>query len=631
MGKEAKSAATGPADLTVALRQLSMQEVTVPDAFGEPGGTALLISRDSDAKKWCARWLGRSGLQVTVASDPVNGLAAARTVRPDVIVVDAAVNDGANRPVFEAIEEAADVESDLIVLCSSNAHVKAALDVDVFDVVRKPFNWQSVAARASHALQIRNRDAGLAEANDALKEALELANVARQQLRSHERFEPITGLPNRTRFVELVSRAMGATQRDGCDLAVFVIGFTRFRLVIEAMGQEQADKVLAEIGNRLAVCLAESDVPHDTSRRGLRTAAIGMLDSSRFGLMITVYEDESLPVFQQSLLEALGRPIQIMGQVVNLSACLGIALYPQDAEEVDQLLQRADNAMRDAQARGGGFRFYCSETDRAAARKLKIEHMLHEALDREELSLVYQPIVDVASGDVAAFEALLRWRLADGTCIPPEEFIAVAEESGLMLRTGEYVLSRACRDLAAWRCAGFDIPRVCVNVAKVQLMSPEFVDTVRRVLAEHRLAPDDLELEISERGVLSGDYQVISHLQELKDTGVGLSIDDFGTGDSAIAYLKELPVDTLKIDRSYIEGFGGDGKHAAITSAIVALGQRLDLTVVAEGVESNEQLELLREFGCDCFQGFLAARPMRRESVPEFLGTADDAGHSRPI
>jgi len=383
MGSEPKMAESGAADLTVALKRLSAQEVTVRDAFEEPGGTALLISRDSDAKKWCTRWLGRSGLQVTVASDPANGLAAARTVRPDVIVVDAVISDGANRPVFETLQDAADVESDLIVLCSSNAHIKGALEAEVFDIARKPFNWQSVATRAQHALRIRNRDAGLTEANDALKEALDLANVARQQLRSHERFEPITGLPNKTRFVDLVGRAMRATERDGCNLAVFVIGFTRFRLVIEAMGQEQADKVLSEIGNRLATCLGDSEAPFDTSRRGLRTAAIGLLDSFRFGLMITVYDDESLPIFQQRLLEALGRPIQIMGQIVHLSACLGIALYPQDAEEVDQLLQRADNAMRDAQSRGGGFRYYCSETDRAAARKLKIEHMLHEALDRD--------------------------------------------------------------------------------------------------------------------------------------------------------------------------------------------------------------------------------------------------------
>ncbi|MDJ0711597.1 MAG: GGDEF domain-containing response regulator [Woeseiaceae bacterium] len=626
MASEPKRVSKDADGLTVALRQLSVQDVTVDDAFEEPGGTALLISRDNDAKKWCVRWLGRSGLQVTVASDPANGLAAARSHRPDVIVVDAATTDGGNRPMFEVLQEAADVEADLIVLCSSNSQVKAALEAGVFDIARKPFNWQSVAARAFHALQIRNRNAGLTEANDALKEALELANVAHKQLRSNERFEPVTGLPNKSKFVDLVGRGMRAADRDGCKLAVFAVGFSRFRLVVEAMGQEQANNVLAEIGNRMATCVGESEAPFDAPQRGLRTAAIGMLDSFRFGLMLTVYDDESLSIFQQRLLETLARPIQLMGQMVNLSACLGIAVYPQDAEEVDQLLQRADNAMRDAQSRGGGFRYYCAETDRAAARRLRIEHLLHEALDREELTLAYQPILDVASNEVVALEALLRWQQADGSYIGPEEFVTIAEESGLMLRTGEYVLSRACQRTAAWRAAGIELSHVCVNVAKVQLMSPDFVVAVQRILAENQLDPGSLELEISERGVLSGDYQIIAHLQELKNLGVRLSIDDFGTGDSAIAYLKELPVDALKIDRSYIAGFGGDGKHTAIASAMVALGQRLDLTVVAEGVESVEQLDLLRELGCDCYQGFLAAKPMAHDAVPDFLATHRQAG-----
>jgi len=385
------------------------------------------------------------------------------------------------------------------------------------------------------------------------------------------------------------------------------------------MGQEQADRVLTEIGRKLGNCLSESSASVDNAQGGLRTAAIGSLDSFRFGLMITTDDRGALSHFQKRMLDTLSRPMQIMGQIVNLSASLGIAVYPQDASDVDQLLQRADNAMRDAQSRGGGFKYYSSEIDRAAARKLKIEHMLHEALDHEELSLVYQPIVDVVSGTTNAVEALLRWKQSDGSHISPEEFIAIAEESGLMLRTGEYVLRQACQQFALWRQSGSTLSRICVNVAKVQLMNPDFIATVKRVLKNNDLDPQDLELEISERGVLSGDYDVVAQLEELKEFGVKLSIDDFGTGDSAIAYLKELPVDTLKIDRSYIAGFAGDGKDIAIASAMIALGQRLNLTVIAEGVETTEQLELLRGFGCDSYQGFLAAKPLGPDAITAFL------------
>lgn len=625
------SESKGVTDFTGALRLLSTTEVSVDDVFDEAGGTALLLSRDSDAKKWGSRWLGQSGLQVTVASDPANGLDLARSMRPDVIVVEAAMSDCGKRPFFEVLQEAADISADVIVLCANNSQIKAALIANVFDIARKPYNWQSVAARAYHSLQIKNRNASLAESKDALKEALELANVAREQLRNNQRFEPVTGLPNKSKFVDLVRRGMSATDKNGGSLAVFVVGFTRFRLVVEAMGQQQADKVLAEIGRRMAACVSESNAALDHSPHGLRTAAIGILDSHRFALMITIYDDESLPPFQQRLLEVLSRPIQVMGQVVHLSACLGIASYPQDAEDVDQLLQRADNAMRDAQSRGGGCKYYCADTDRAAARKLRIEHMLHEALDREELTVAYQPIIDVASNKVVALEALLRWQLPDGTSISPVEFIPVAEESGLMLRTGEYVLDRACRQFAMWQHEGLELSHICVNASAVQLMSSSFAGTVQRVLAESGIQAAELEIEISERGVLSGDNEVLGQLRQLKSLGINLSIDDFGTGDSAIAYLKELPVDTLKIDRSYIEGFGREGKDFAIASAMVALGQRLELTVVAEGVETTEQLDVLRDITCDCYQGFLAAKPMQPDAATEFLQKNRKTATIKPV
>ena len=619
MTSDSKKAANDAADLTTAIKQLSVPVDTVDDAFEDPGGTALLLCKDSDSKKWGPRWLSQCDLQVSVPSDPANALQIVRSNQPDVVIVDASLETTDKRRIFEVLQEAADVQSRIIVLCASNADIKIALESGVYDMARKPYNWQLIAKRARRAVRIKLRAQAFDEANAGLKEALEIANTARERLRSQERFEPVTGLPNKSKFVDLLRRAMHASERDQNQLAVIVIGFTRFRLVIEAMGQGQADQVLTEIGRKLGTCLAESNIEFDSSGKGLRTAAIGSLDSFRFGLMITVQNDESLRAFQQRLLEALSRPIQVMGQVVYLSACLGVAIYPQDADGVDTLLQRADNAMRDSQSRGGGFKYYCSETDRAAARKLKLEHMLHEALDREELSVVYQPIVDVVSGEAHSVEALLRWKQEDNSYISPDEFIAVAEESGLMLRTGEFVLRKACRQFAAWLRDGRDLSHVCVNVARVQLMSPDFVDTVKRVLAETRLAAGHLELEISERGVLSGNSDVVAQLQEIRDLGVRLSIDDFGTGDSAIAYLKELPVDTLKIDRSYIAGFADDGKDIAIASAMVALGQRLNLSVIAEGVETGEQLNVLRGFGCDSYQGFLAAKPMPAAEFVKYL------------
>lgn len=617
--KRATAQGPEPIDFTQTIRKLSVPVDTGSDALEEQGGTALLLCRDSNSRKWGPRWLGQCGLQATVPSDPANALEIARTMTPDVIVVEAGLAAAGGIPIFQVLLDAADVSAEVIVLCNNERELKAALDANVFDVARKPLQWQLISNRARHALLLKNKQQSVESINAALQEALTIANTARERMRSQERFEPVTGLPNRAKFMDLLRRGMHSSDRDGNSLAVFAIGFTRFRLVIEAMGQEQADRVLSEIGRNLGACLSNAANDVELANGGLRTAAIASLDQFRFGLMMTVGEgNDSMRAFQQQLFDALSCPIQIAGQVVHLSACLGVAIYPQDADDVDSLLQRADNAMRDAQSRGGGFKYYCDETDAAAARKLSLEHLLHEALDRDELSLAYQPIVDVKTGEIRSAEALLRWRQPDGSHISPEEFVVVAEESGLIIRVGELVLDRACEQFAEWRRSGVALPHMCVNVTKVQLLSSGFSRSVQRILEKHKLEARDLELEISERGVLSGDYDVISQLHELKSLGVKLSIDDFGTGESAIAYLKELPVDALKIDRSYIAGLADDGKDAAIASAMVALGQRLDLIVVAEGVETDDQLAVLRELGCDCYQGFLTAEALTPESFKAY-------------
>ena len=612
-----------PIDFTQTIRKLSLPVDTLDDALEEQAGTALLLCRDTDSRKWGPRWLGQCGLQATIPSDVDNALEIARSTTPDVIIVEAGLTGADGTPMYRQLLDAADVKAEIIVLCNNEREIKAALDANVFDVARKPLQWQLIGKRAGYALRLKNKQQSVDEVNAALQEALTLANRTRERLRSQESFEPVTGLPNRAKFMDLLRRGMHASDRDGNSLAVFAIGFTRFRLVIEAMGQEQADRVLNEIGRNLNDCLANAANDVELANGGLRTAAIASLDQFRFGLMMTVSgDDDSLGAFRKQLFNTLSRPIQIAGQVVHLSACLGVAIYPQDADDVDSLLQRADNAMRDAQSRGGGFKYYCLQTDAAAARKLKLEHMLHEALDCDALSVAYQPILDVKTGAIRAAEALLRWRQPDGSFVAPEEFVAVAEESGLIIRLGEFAMDRACEQLAEWRRSGVALPHICVNVSKAQLMSSRFSRSVQRILEKHKLEPSDLELEISERGVLSGAYDVITQLHELKKLGVELSIDDFGTGESAIAYLKELPVDALKIDRSYIAGLADDGKDAAIVSAIVALGQSLNLMVVAEGIETDHQLAALRELGCDCYQGFLTAKALAPESFATFARNA---------
>jgi diguanylate cyclase (GGDEF)-like protein len=607
--KAPKSAAVRPEDdldLTRSIRMLSIP--AAPADAGEERDvescTVLVACRDSASRKWGPKWLGQAGLEATLVSEPDAALRTARSTSPCVIIVEAGLRDQSGARLFEIFQNAADLVVPVIVLCSNTKDVKAALDAGVFDVVRKPIEWHLVSRRAKIAAKTGNSEEHLRQSQGIAAKALKLADRARKHLRSRESFEPVTGLPNKSKFVDLLGRGMNAAERDNNSLAVFVVGFSRFRLVVEAMGQESANHVLAEVGKRLQSCMQNvGTLQRQTS--GLKTTAAANIDQNRFGLMLTCTADPAeLSEIQQFLAADLSRPVEVSGQTIFLSACIGAAVYPQDADGADSLLQRADNAMRDAQSRGGGFRFYCAETDAAAARKLRVEHMLHEAFERSELRLSYQPLTDVASGRMLGAEALLRWQRPDKSYIPPDEFVPIAEECGLMIRIGEFVLDQACRQLKAWQLDGFPSFRMSVNVAKCQLMSGGFVDTVQRTLEKYAVDPLCLELELSERGVLSGDYDVINQLHELKQLGVRLSIDDFGTGDSAIAYLKDLPIDVVKIDRSYISGLAESDKDAAITSAMIALGQRLNLTVIAEGVETSEQLEILQNLGCDEYQGF---------------------------
>ncbi|MDH3266410.1 MAG: GGDEF domain-containing response regulator, partial [Gammaproteobacteria bacterium] len=381
-------------DLTRSIRALSVPVASgANDALSrdDVSSSALLVCRDNNAQKWGEKWLRQFGFDTKLTTDPAEALGVARETKPDVIVVEAWLSDGDGVKVFESLQNAADLNVPLIVLCSNSKEVQAAINADVFDVVRKPIEWQIVAQRAGIAARLKRSEEQQLADRLARMEALHLADHAHKKLRSSEAFEPVTGLPNKTKFLDLVQRGMRAAERDKNSLAVLVIGFSRFRLIIEALGQEGADMIMAEIAARMRTCL-ENVNSDQQQMSGLRTAAAANLESLRFGLMFTCSaRGTELASLQQRLAGELSRPVQVAGQVVHLSACIGAALYPEDADGADILLQRADNAMREAQNSASGFRLYCREADAAATRKLAIENMLYEAFDQNKFRLAYQP------------------------------------------------------------------------------------------------------------------------------------------------------------------------------------------------------------------------------------------------
>lgn len=613
-------------DLTHTLRVLSERTTGTFDANNNFGGMpkALFVAQDSSSRKWGPKWLHRSGFSVSIPDEQEDPVALARSIGAEIIVIESRLRCRDGEKVYQKIQAADDVKASLIVLCTSSKEITEAMESGVFDVARKPFDWQLIGRRAKKFVIQLRRERELEQTRESLKSALDVANRARSQLRKSEAFEPVTGLPNRTKFLELAARGIEAARRDDSGVAILTVTCVRFRMILEALGREQANQVISNFGQRLHAALQKS-IDSNSDFQGLRTAVVANTGIGRFALMLTCSKNHGeIARVREEIGNELSKPATIAGQIIYPSACTGVALYPNDALDADALLLRSESAVRDAHSKGSEFQFFCAKSEAEAVRRLEIEQKLHTALENgNQLKLAYQPLVEVSSGRIVATEALLRWPQPDGSFIPPEQFVPIAEEGGLMGRLGEHVLDEALRQLKAWQSEGLESMRMAVNVAKSQLMAEGFPQIVDRCLRTHGVDPSSVELELSERGVMSGNTDIVEQLRQLKSLGVTIAIDDFGTGNSAIAYLKDLPVDTLKIDRSYIDALMEEGRTGNMAAAIIALTQRLRLTSVAEGVESPVQLGILQTLGCDLYQGFHMSPAVAPDEIPRLaLGRA---------
>ena len=420
--------------------------------------------------------------------------------------------------------------------------------------------------------------------------------------------DALTGLPNRTMLMDRLAQALSHAQRAQQQLAVLFIDLDRFKLVNDSLGHPVGDQLLQEVARRLRGALREDDtvarVGGDEFQVVIGNVA-GVADAARVA---------------EKLMQVLGESFVLEGQELHVTASLGVSLFPRDGASGELLLKYADTALYEAKGEGrNAYRFFSPEMNAQAHGRLRLENDLRRAVERCELELHYQPQLDLATGEVSAVEALVRWRHPVRGLVLPNAFIPMAEETGLVLGIGEWVLNEACRQVAAWQREGIGLPRVAVNISARQLQRPGLDGAVRHALAASGLSPCALELEITESSVMLDPQHARSVLQSLRDLGVQLSIDDFGTGYSSLAYLKRLPLDRLKIDRSFIHGIPTDNDDATIVETIIVMTHKLGLRVIAEGVETLEQrLQLVRQ-GCDEMQGFLLAHPVPGAELPPLL------------
>ena len=425
---------------------------------------------------------------------------------------------------------------------------------------------------------------------------------AEERIRHLAHFDELTGLPNRSLFNQRLSHALARARRAAEPLAVLFVDLDRFKNINDTLGHEAGDRVLQEIAQRLRGCLREVDT-------------VSRLGGDEFVVLI---EGASRPAdvaeVAQKILAAVARPVALESQEFHLTASIGISSCPGDSDDLQGLMKNADIAMYRAKDQGkNNFQFYSAQTNVHTLERVALESDLRHALERDEFLLHYQPKVDIGSNRVIGMEALVRWQQPGKPLIAPVQFIPLAEETGLIVPIGAWVLKTACLQNKAWQDRGLPRLRVAVNLSPRQFAHEGLLQDVARVLRDTGLDPAWLELEITEGMVMRDPEHAVLLLHGLKAMGIHLSIDDFGTGYSSLSYLKRFPLDSVKIDRSFIKDLPGDGDDAGITQAIIAMAHSLRLGVIAEGVETDEQLRFLRLHECDEMQGYLYSRPVAAE------------------
>lgn len=527
---------------------------------------------------------------------------------PDLILLDVLMPEMDGYEVCRRIKSTPEGKNIPVIFVTVADAVKEKLkgfELGAADYITKPFDIDEVRARIRTHLELTRLRRFL---EDLVAQRTAMLQVSEEKYRILAHRDPLTGLPNRVLLAELLAHAIQHSERTHTQFALLSLDLDNFKTINESLGHSQGDQLLIEVGKRLQRLLPDSD-------------AIARTGGDEFEIILE--HKENMPwvdLLAQRMIDALGDPFMLDGHSVYVGASIGIALYPADGTSVETLQSNADAALHQAKAHGRGvMRFFSPEMSSRAKTRLTLEADLRRAFDHDEFRLYYQPQVDLLSGQIVGLEALVRWEHPGRGIIPPNEFIPLAEESGLVIRLGDWVLHEACRQIKLWSTAGLAPRQTAVNVSAVQLSRGNLVESVRHALELSGIVPEQLELEITESFVMADRDQSFKSLAEIKALGVRLSIDDFGTGYSSLAYLQQLEVHKLKVDMSFVRDMLTNSGNASIVKAVIALGHSLGLEIIAEGVEQEEQVVHLRALQCDVIQGYLISRPLPTDEMTRFL------------
>jgi len=557
-------------------------------------------------------------MEETLSSDNLNVLTAANGLdalklylkhQPSIVLLDV------HMPMLSGFEVCAEIRKhpkgkDTPILMVTGADdilsIESAYKHGATDFLPKPIKWPMVAHRVRYMLKG-------SETFNSLKQSEE-------KMRRLAYFDSLTGLPNRQSLDESLEKAIRLAVKKEQNLCIMYIDLDNFKRINDTLGHEFGDKLLKKISEKILQCLKnESCIPE--ALQSTTEIEVSRLGGDEFMILLNnTPNDGDVKVVAQSLVDCISELVSIDDYEVALTPSIGIAMYPRDGANLTELKKHADVAMYYAKTMGrNGYRFYAESLNENAMKFLQIEGCLRNALNNDEFSLHYQPQVCLKNKKIISVEALLRWESPELGNVTPGEFIPVAEDSGIINDLGEWVMRKACVQAKEWMDEGMQNFRVSVNLSSIQFKRASLLNMIKRALDDSGLPASLLEVELTESAIMNDIDQNITRLNQIRDLGVAIALDDFGTGYSSLSYLKRFPINTLKIDRSFIITIDTDPEDAAIVEAIITLANTLKLTVIAEGVETHGQLKALNRFHCDIIQGFYFSKPVPAEQITKLV------------
>ena len=576
----------------------------------------LVCDDDQNVRLLTRQCLEAEDMIVVEASNGLQAIDIFVRERPDLVFLDVEMPGMTGLEACQRIRQMPQGESVPIMIVTGSddrQSIDQGFEAGATQYKTKPVNWSLLGRDVQYMLRASNAFNSLKRQED--------------RLRYLAYYDPLTSLPNRRSFNEQLNRILKRSQRHSTNAALLFIDLDHFKRINDSIGHTRGDRLLVEIARRLTMELREddainyySDANADNLDSPEASTEIARLGGDEFTVVLSDVSDiADIEGVAKRILNALSEPIALQSHNPVVTPSIGIALFPQDGKDADTLVRNADTAMYVAKAEGRAcYRFYNEEMNARAFEQLKMEEELRDAMINHELELRYQPQVDCITGEVVSMEALVRWKHPTRGMVSPLEFIPVAESTGQIIELGEWVMGEVARHCLYWDSLGLKKFRVCVNISPLQFNQSNLPAWIAGFLGQSGLPPERLELELTESAIMTDAETNIAKLRELKALGVDLAVDDFGTGYSSLSYLKRFPIDTLKIDQSFVADLDStDG--AAIVDAILALANTLNLRVIAEGIETKSQLAYLLKKSCDLLQGFYFSRPIYPEDVPNML------------